>query len=64
MLEANRQISTVLPCRISVYEDGKVTRLATIKPMAMIALFETPALQAVAQEVEATLTTIMADAAR
>jgi uncharacterized protein (DUF302 family) len=64
VLEANLQISTVLPCRISVYEDGKTTKLATIKPTAMIALFATPALQAVAEEVEATLSAIMADAAR
>jgi uncharacterized protein (DUF302 family) len=63
VLEANLQISTVLPCRISVYEDGRATKLATIKPTAMIALFATSALKAVAEEVEATLTAIMAEAA-
>jgi uncharacterized protein (DUF302 family) len=64
VLEANLEISTALPCRISVYEEGGVTKLATIKPSAMIELYGTPGLQAVAKEVEATLTDIMAEAAR
>jgi uncharacterized protein (DUF302 family) len=63
VLEANLEISTALPCRISVYEEGGVTKLATIKPIAMIELYGTPGLQAVAKEVEATLTDIMAEAA-
>jgi uncharacterized protein (DUF302 family) len=64
VLEANLEISTALPCRISVYEDGRATKLATIKPTAMIALYATPALRAVAEEVESTLRAIMAEAAR
>jgi uncharacterized protein (DUF302 family) len=64
VLEANLEISTALPCRISVYEEGGVTKLATIKPSAMIDLYGTPGLQAVAKEVEATLVAIMAEAAQ
>ena len=64
VLEANLEISTALPCRISVYEEGGVTKLATIKPSAMINLYGTPGLQAVAKEVEATLVAIMAEAAQ
>jgi uncharacterized protein (DUF302 family) len=64
VLEANLEISTALPCRISVYEEGQGTKLATIKPTAMIALYATPGLQGVAKEVEATLEAIMAEAAR
>jgi uncharacterized protein (DUF302 family) len=64
VLEANLEISTALPCRISVYEEGGVTKLATIKPTAMIDLYRTPGLQAVAKEVEAALMDIMAEAAR
>ena len=64
VLEANLEISTALPCRISVYEEGGVTKLATIKPSAMIELYGTPGLQAVAKEVEVTLTDIMTEAAR
>jgi len=64
VLEANLEISTALPCRISVYEEGGVTRLATIKPTAMIDLYGTPGLKDVAREVETTLEAIMAEAAR
>jgi uncharacterized protein (DUF302 family) len=64
VLEANLEISTALPCRISVYEEGQGTKLATIKPTAMIELYATPGLEGVAKEVEATLEAIMAEAAR
>lgn len=63
VLEANLEISTALPCRISVYEEGEATKLATIKPTAMIELYATPGLQGVAREVEVTLEAIMAEAA-
>jgi uncharacterized protein (DUF302 family) len=64
VLETNLEISTALPCRISVYEDGGAVRLATIKPTAMIELYATPGLKGVAKEVEETLEAIMAEAAR
>jgi uncharacterized protein (DUF302 family) len=64
VLEANLEISTALPCRISVYQEGEVTKLATIKPTAMLELYATPGLQEVAKEVEATLEAIMVEAAR
>jgi uncharacterized protein (DUF302 family) len=64
VLDANLEISTALPCRISVYEEGGVTKLATIKPTAMIDLYSTPGLKDVAREVEITLEAIMAEAAR
>lgn len=64
VLEANLEISTALPCRISVYEEGGRTVLATIKPTAMIDLYPNPELRGVAEEVERTLGQIMADAAR
>jgi len=64
VLDANLEISTALPCRISVYEEGGVTKLATIKPTAMIDLYGTPGLKDVAREVETTLEAIMAEAAR
>jgi uncharacterized protein (DUF302 family) len=64
VLEANLEISTALPCRISVYEEGGKTRLATIKPTAMIGLYPNPELKGVAEEVELVLFQIMAEAAR
>ncbi len=64
VLEANLEISTALPCRISVYEEGGKTKLATIRPTALIALYPNPELKGVAEEVEATLVSIMTEAAR
>ncbi len=63
VLQANMEISTALPCRIAVYEEEGRTVLATIKPTRMIDLYRNPELAGVAQEVEATLTRIMDDAA-
>jgi uncharacterized protein (DUF302 family) len=64
VLEANLEISTALPCRISVYEDRGTVKLATIRPTTMIELYATPGLKGVAKEVEETLEAIMAEAAR
>jgi uncharacterized protein (DUF302 family) len=63
VLDTNLEISTALPCRISVYQESGVTKLATIKPTALIDLYATPGLGGVAREVEATLEAIMAEAA-
>jgi uncharacterized protein (DUF302 family) len=63
VLEENLEISTALPCRISVYEEGGWTKLATIKPTAMINLYPNPELKNVALEVESTLLKIMSEAA-
>jgi uncharacterized protein (DUF302 family) len=64
VLEANLQVSTALPCRISVYEEGGKTKLATIRPTALIGLYGTPELKSVAEEVEDTMIAIMSDAAQ
>ena len=64
VLEANLEISTALPCRISVYEEGGRTKLATIRPTALIGLYPNPELRGVAEEVEETLIQIMVEAAR
>jgi len=63
VLEANAEISTALPCRISVYSEGAGLTLATLRPTALIDLFQTPALRAVAQEVEEVLVQMMKEAA-
>ncbi len=64
VLEANLEISTALPCRISLYEEGGKTKLATIRPTALIDLFPNPELKGVAEEVEATLVRIIEEAVR
>jgi uncharacterized protein (DUF302 family) len=63
VLDENMSISTALPCRISIYEEGGRTILATLKPTTLLAMFNTPQLQGVAQEVEATIVKIMNEAA-
>jgi len=63
VLDDNIAISTALPCRISVYEENGKTRIATIKPTALLGLFPNPELAPVAQEVERTIIQIMKDLA-
>jgi uncharacterized protein (DUF302 family) len=62
VLEQDMSISTALPCRISIYQEGGKTILATLKPTTLLAMFNTPQLVGVAQEVEDTIVKIMKDA--
>lgn len=64
-LEANPEISTALPCRISVYKskDGK-TCLSTLRPSKLIDLFGTAELTTLAAEVEESISAIMNEAAQ
>lgn len=62
-LEANPAISTVLPCRISVYRAGETCRLATLLPTTMMGLFGTAELAEVAREVEEVIKAMMREAA-
>lgn len=64
VLERNLELSTALPCRISLYEERGVTKLATIKPTEMIALYANAELKGVAAEVESALVAMMDEAAR
>jgi uncharacterized protein (DUF302 family) len=63
VLEKNLELSTVLPCRISVYRMEKGYTLATLKPTSLVELFHSEALHAVAEEVERTIVAIMQEAA-
>ena len=63
VLDQNMSVSTALPCRISIYEEGGKTILATLKPTTLLAMFNVPQLEEVAQEVEATIVRIMKEAA-
>jgi uncharacterized protein (DUF302 family) len=64
VLEKNAEISTALPCRISVYSEGDEIVLATIKPTAMLALYQAAGLEPVAGEVEEAIVAIMQEAAK
>lgn len=63
VLEANTSISTALPCRVAVFQEGDHTKLSTIKPTAMLALFGNQDLEPVAQEVEQVIVAMMNEAA-
>ena len=63
VLEHDAEISTALPCRISVFAEGEKTVLATIRPTALMALYKAHGMESVAQEVEASLEKIMQEAA-
>lgn len=63
VLEENMDVSTALPCRISLYEENGRTVLATLKPTRLLALFNTPQLKGVAQEIEDAMLKIMKAAA-
>ena len=62
VLEQDMSVSTALPCRISIYEEGGKTVLATLKPTTLLALFNVPQLAPVAQKVEDTIVKIMHEA--
>ncbi len=63
VLEQNMSVSTALPCRISIYREGGKTILATLKPTMLLAMFNTPKLEGVAQEVEDPIVKILKGAA-
>jgi uncharacterized protein (DUF302 family) len=63
VLEENMSISTVLPCRISLYEKRGKTIRASLKLTALLTLFGVPQLEGVAEDVEETIIKIMKDAA-
>lgn len=59
VLEQNMSISTALPCRISIYREDSKTILATLKPTALLAMFNEHQLKDVAQDVENVIIKIM-----
>ena len=63
VLDENMSVSTALPCRISIYEENGRTVLAALKPTKLLAMFNTPQLETVAQEVEDVMMKIMNEAA-
>lgn len=58
------EISTALPCRISVYEEGGRTTLATLKPTVLLTMFGIPGAESSAQMVEDSLLRIMDETCR
>lgn len=63
VLEKNMELSTALPCRISVFTEGGKVKLATLRPTVLISQFNAPELEPVAKEVEEIIIQIMKKAA-
>jgi uncharacterized protein (DUF302 family) len=63
VLEADGAISTVLPCRISVYGNRGAYTLATMLPTEMMKSFDRPEIGPVAEEVETVIVEMMKEAA-
>src|ERR1035437_601971 len=54
VLDQNMSVSTALPCRLSIYEEGGKTILASLRPTILLAMFPPPQGAGGAQEVEDT----------
>ncbi len=63
VLSKKPDISTAMPCRVSIYEENGKTVLATISPLQMIEMFNEPELKDIAQEIESTVKEIMEESA-
>lgn len=64
VLAEDMGMNIALPCRISVYEEDGKTKIATALPTKLLAaLSASPALAAVAEDVEAEMKAMMHDAA-
>jgi len=64
VLDTNIKIATALPCRVTIYVDGKDVVLETLKPTILLKMFNEPELEATAKEVEAAIEEIMREAAK
>ena len=56
-------ISTALPCRISLYQEGDRVKIATLRPTQTLGLFNVPDLATVAQDVEKDILAMIDEAA-
>jgi uncharacterized protein (DUF302 family) len=63
VLDADIRIATALPCRVSIYEEGEAIVLETLRPTVLIRMFQAPALEGIAKEIETAIEEIMNEAA-
>jgi uncharacterized protein (DUF302 family) len=63
VLEKHMGISTALPCRITVYEEGGNVKVATLRPTEVLGQLGAPDLAAVAAEVEKEILAMVDEAA-
>ncbi len=63
VLSTRLEMATAMPCRIAVYEEDGTTRLSTLRPSILLALFREKDLEPVADEIESRITKLMEYAA-
>lgn len=59
VLQREAAFSLMMPCRISVYEDKGKTIISTLRPTALLQMFNKPELQEFADKVEVVLSQII-----
>jgi len=62
VLDNKMEISTALPCRISVYEEEGKTKVSTLLPSKVLGMFNTDGLDSIAKDVENDLIAIINEA--
>ena len=63
VLSEDMDLNMALPCRVSVYSEGGKTKIGMMKPSSMLkALSDSPALAAVAQDVEKSIIEMISEA--
>lgn len=63
VLESDPAVSSMLPCRISVYETTDGLMLSAVLPSAMMSMFSDPEIKSVAEEVEVVLKAMIDESA-
>ncbi len=64
VLSKRADISTAMPCRISVYEQNGKVFLSTMAPTELLNLYKADEFKELAQEIENTIKSIMEEAAK
>jgi len=62
-LNTDMSVSVVLPCRVSVYQDGQTLTISTIKPTDLMKATDLNGVSELATEIEREVVTMMREAA-
>ena len=62
-LNSDMSVSVVLPCRVSVYQDGQTLTIATVKPTDLMKATDLNGVAELATEIEREVSTMMREAA-
>jgi uncharacterized protein (DUF302 family) len=62
-LNTDMSVSVVLPCRVSVYQDGQTLTIATVKPTDLMKATDLNGVAELATEIEREVSTMMREAA-